>query len=43
MQICPLSYAIGCAKCPVVKICPGKNIIGDAKKTDKEKQDKPSK
>ena len=37
MQICPVSYAIGCAKCPIVKVCPGKNLIGDANKGTDEK------
>jgi len=41
MQICPVSYAIGCAKCPIVKVCPGKNLIGDANKEKKEKDEKP--
>jgi hypothetical protein len=36
MQLCPISYAIGCAKCPIVKACPVKNLIGDAKKPEEE-------
>jgi hypothetical protein len=40
MQLCPVSIAIGCAKCPVVKVCPGKNVIGDAKKSTDEKEKK---
>tara|TARA_R110001592_G_scaffold65156_2_gene200058 strand:+ start:227 stop:361 length:135 start_codon:yes stop_codon:yes gene_type:complete len=40
MQICPVSYAIGCAKCPVFKVCPAKNLIGDAKKPEEEKTKK---
>ena len=45
MQLCPVSYAVGCAKCPVFKVCPGKNIIGDAapQSKDKEKKKEPSK
>lgn len=39
MQICPISYATGCAKCPIFKVCPAKNIIGDAKKEDKKDKD----
>ena len=42
MQLCPISYAVGCAKCPIVKACPAKNIIGDAKKEENTK-DKESK
>jgi hypothetical protein len=41
MQLCPVSIAVGCAKCPLVKVCPGKTIIGDAKKSKEQKnQDK---
>lgn len=42
MHICPISLAIGCAKCPIVKVCPGKNLIGDAnkEKETKEKEEK---
>lgn len=40
MQLCPVSYAVGCAKCPVFKVCPAKNLIGDAKKSDNAKDDK---
>lgn len=40
MQLCPVSYAVGCAKCPIVKACPLKTVIGDAKKEDGDKADK---
>tara|TARA_R110002072_G_scaffold90500_8_gene202513 strand:+ start:18759 stop:18965 length:207 start_codon:yes stop_codon:yes gene_type:complete len=40
MQICPVSYAVGCAKCPIFKMCPAKNLIGDAKKEESEKDKK---
>jgi hypothetical protein len=29
MKICPVAIAVGCAKCPVFKICPAKGMIGD--------------
>lgn len=29
MTICPIAIGIGCRKCPIVKICPLKEIIGD--------------
>jgi len=29
MKICPVAIAVGCAKCPVFKICPAKGVIGD--------------
>ena len=31
MKICPVAIAVGCAKCPVFKVCPVKGIIGDYK------------
>ncbi len=37
MQVCPVSLAVGCAKCPIVKVCPAKGLIGDAKKEDADK------
>ncbi len=32
MTLCPVALAVGCIKCPVFKVCPGKGIIGDYKK-----------
>ena len=29
MTLCPVALAIGCRKCPIVSVCPGKSIIGD--------------
>ena len=34
MTLCPIALAVGCKKCPLVKICPVKEIIGDYKKED---------
>ena len=31
MKLCPVAYAVSCAKCPVVKVCPAKGVIGDFK------------
>ncbi|HET6265675.1 MAG TPA: hypothetical protein VFD95_12495 [Usitatibacter sp.] len=31
MKLCPVAIAVGCAKCPVFKVCPAKGIIGDFK------------
>jgi len=31
MQICPISIAVGCEKCPAFKLCPLKGILGDYK------------
>ena len=33
MTLCPVALAVGCAKCPIFKVCPGKGIIGDYKKS----------
>lgn len=40
MQLCPVSLAVGCAKCPIVKACPLKGVIGDAKKPEQDKAKK---
>ena len=32
MTVCPIAIVAGCSKCPVVKICPLKTILGDAPK-----------
>lgn len=29
MVVCPVAIAVGCRKCPIVKVCPAKSIIGD--------------
>jgi hypothetical protein len=29
MTLCPIALAVGCKKCPIVKVCPAKTIIGD--------------
>ncbi len=34
MTVCPIALAVGCNKCPLVKICPAKEIFGDYKKED---------
>ncbi len=34
MTLCPIALAVGCKKCPLVKICPAKEIIGNYKKED---------
>ena len=31
MTLCPVALAIGCKKCPIVRMCPVKGIIGDYK------------
>ena len=32
MTLCPIALAAGCVKCPFVKLCPLKEILGDYKK-----------
>ena len=32
MTICPVAIAVGCSKCPVLKVCPLKSVLGDAAK-----------
>jgi hypothetical protein len=29
MTLCPIAIAISCRKCPIVKVCPVKSVIGD--------------
>lgn len=36
MTLCPIAIVAGCARCPVVKVCPVKTIIGDAKPPETE-------
>jgi len=31
MTLCPVAIAIGCKKCPIVRMCPVKGLIGDYK------------
>lgn len=38
MTVCPYALVLSCAKCPIVKVCPLKSVIGDAPK----KESKPS-
>lgn len=40
MKLCPVAIAVGCAKCPVVKVCPAKGVIGDFKAAATETKDK---
>lgn len=30
MTICPIAIVAGCQKCPALKICPLKGVLGDA-------------
>ena len=33
MTLCPIAVVAGCAKCPALKICPLKGMIGDHQAT----------
>lgn len=43
MTVCPIAVVAGCSKCPVVKICPLKTVLGDAPKAVVVTPPKPSK
>ncbi len=38
MTLCPVALAVGCKKCPLFSVCPGKSLIGDHKPEDKPKE-----
>ena len=38
MTLCPIALVVGCKKCPLVKICPVKEVIGNYKKEDTEEK-----
>jgi hypothetical protein len=40
MKICPIAIAVGCAKCPVFKVCPLTSVIGD-QPAKSDQSDKP--
>lgn len=40
MTLCPVALAVGCRKCPLVNMCPGKAVIGDYK-ADPPEEKKP--
>jgi hypothetical protein len=42
MTICPIALAIGCKKCALFKVCPGKSVIGDYKKDQTGDQKDPA-
>lgn len=29
MKLCPIAIAVTCRRCPIVKVCPVKTVIGD--------------
>lgn len=41
MTICPVAITVGCRRCPLLKVCPAKGVIGDYKKDEADKQEEP--
>ena len=41
MTLCPVAIAVGCAKCPVFKVCPAKSTLGDYSPGSESKKQKP--
>ncbi len=39
MTLCPYAIVAGCEKCPVLKICPLKSVIGNQSKQGSSKAD----
>ena len=40
MAICPVAIAVGCKKCPLFSVCPGKSIVGDYKPEQQPPEEK---
>ena len=40
MTICPIALGFGCKKCPLVKFCPAKGLIGDYIRPESDSKDK---
>ncbi len=38
MVLCPGALLMGCKKCPIVTVCPGKSVIGDWKEESTDKK-----
>ncbi len=36
MTLCPIAVVAGCQKCPALKICPLKGVIGDYRKPEEK-------
>jgi hypothetical protein len=34
MTLCPIALAIHCERCPIVKVCPAKTVLGDFKEEE---------
>ncbi len=40
MTLCPVALVIGCLKCPALKLCPLKAVVGDYKEPPPKKKEK---
>ena len=36
MTLCPIAIVAGCQKCPALKICPLKGVLGDYQKPEEK-------
>ena len=43
MTLCPIAIVAGCQKCPALKICPLKGVLGDYQKTEEKPAKRPAK
>ncbi len=43
MTVCPIAIVAGCQKCPALKICPLKGVIGDYTKPEEKPTKQPAK
>ena len=37
MTLCPIAIVAGCQKCPALKVCPLKGVLGDYRKPEEAK------
>ena len=43
MTLCPIAIVAGCQKCPALKICPLKGVLGDYRKPEEKPAKRPAK
>jgi hypothetical protein len=36
MTLCPIAIVAGCQKCPALKVCPLKGVLGDYRKAEEK-------
>ena len=42
MTLCPIAIVAGCQKCPALKICPLKGVLGDYQKPEEKPTKQPA-